>query len=229
MHTGILFNEQAELCAKIVHKEKDIIVRREKVQIDTPFKGYIYCAAGSKTQVTCDGAFMYLKPVWLSSKGQVVFGADGDATHCKLLNGVVIGEFICNTVHTYTELDMYVGMDEISDSEVEQHTGIDLDTLLRYKGRRNVIYGYVIDNFKLYTTPKRLSEFYNTDVLAISDLGDTVCSYCKPCDFGTLKHSVSPNGYIACEGCYCQAAYEEYLAGNAIQKAPGSWCYVKTL
>ena len=38
-----------------------------------------------------------------------------------------------------------------------------------------------------------------------------ICNYCSATDYGECKSYTTPNGYYACEGSWCNEAYEAYL------------------
>lgn len=46
--------------------------------------------------------------------------------------------------------------------------------------------------------------------LTMEELGDGICDYC-PLDEDRKGSHGTPNGYISCEGCACDEAYENYL------------------
>ena len=47
---------------------------------------------------------------------------------------------------------------------------------------------------------------------------ETICNYCKATNYGECKSSITPNGYWACEGVWCEDAYECYLNNNNISE-----------
>lgn len=50
----------------------------------------------------------------------------------------------------------------------------------------------------------------NPKLKTADDLSDDLCLYCPLDDDEKGTHGV-PNGYISCEGRYCQEAYEMYI------------------
>ena len=40
---------------------------------------------------------------------------------------------------------------------------------------------------------------------------ETICDYCEVTDYGICKSSITPDGYWAYEGEWCEDAYECYL------------------
>lgn len=43
---------------------------------------------------------------------------------------------------------------------------------------------------------------------------ESICDYCYQTDFGKDKSFVTPDGYVCCEGAFCQESYESYLDEN---------------
>ena len=43
---------------------------------------------------------------------------------------------------------------------------------------------------------------------------ESICDYCYQTDFGEQKSFVTPNGYVCCEGSFCQESYDSYLDEN---------------
>ena len=115
--------------------------------------------------------------------------------------GKVIGEFVCDKITNYTEKDLFYGMDEISNSDVENNSCVDIDSLLAYKGEKKHIYGWHISNLKIYDKPKELNDF------------------CKPCKI------TPPMCDDRCE------YYSDYsgVCMNYVNRPPQSWCYVEEL
>lgn len=48
----------------------------------------------------------------------------------------------------------------------------------------------------------------------IEELDDDLCSYCHRTEYGKYAQYGTPNGYVSCEGQFCDEAYESYLEEN---------------
>ena len=131
---SVLISIQPKWCELIASGKKTVEVRKKRPKLETPFKVYIY--------QTIDGGAKYDRIV---SSG--------------LICGKVIGEFVCYTIETLTERDLFEGMDEIRNSRIEEYSCVDIDRLLQYKGSKNEIYGWHISDLVIYEKPRELSEF----------------------------------------------------------------------
>lgn len=210
---SILLSTRPKWCEKICHEigrnengkpiyEKPIEVRKTKPSIPTPFKVYIY--------ETYDKKYDGIGICW--GKGKCFEHG------CKK----VIGEFICDRVR---ELD-YV---------YYWNNGYEIDTCLTYRevadyGKGKPLYGWHITDLKIYDTPKGLSEFCKVGAKSLEELAtdDELCSYCYRTGGGEYSMIVTPNGLSACEGRFCEEAYEEYLEQEfALTRPPQSWCYIQ--
>lgn len=141
----VMISIQPKWVEKICRGEKTVEVRKTRPKCDTPFKCYIYC--------TKDNTF--------AENTLRGFDDNGKAIYFKANKGKVIGEFVCNEIENLTERDLFEGMDEISNSRIENYSCVDIDELLRYKGSKNEIYGWHITDLVVYDEPRELSEFYS--------------------------------------------------------------------
>lgn len=79
---SVLISIQPKWCHKIIDGEKTIEVRKTKPKLDTPFKVYIYCSAGS---------YDWRKDPWTTA----YFPPNGEITN---MSQMVIGEFVCDYI-----------------------------------------------------------------------------------------------------------------------------------
>ena len=134
---SVLISIQPKWVEKICSGEKTIEVRKSRPKIDTPFKCYIYCTKGENLWLTQNG---------VKSKTELAG---------YLLNGKVIGEFICNLVDEYP-YDYCDGVDIDDDTILE--TAIGREAINIYaKGK--TLYGWHISDLRIYDKPKELSDF----------------------------------------------------------------------
>ena len=93
---SVLISIQPKWVKKIVNREKTIEVRKNKPNLATPFKCYIYCTQNKKGQ----------DPLLIDTQKYADFGdyrnaftcdVDGNV-YCYIANGCVIGEFTCDEI-----------------------------------------------------------------------------------------------------------------------------------
>lgn len=177
----VLISIQPKWVELIASGKKTIEVRKTRPKIETPFKCYIYCSIGNGVKGD------YLVP---------------SGIQC----GKVIGEFVCDEIEPLNEYELFYGMDEISNSRIEEYSCVDIDELLRYKGKKDLIYGWHISNLKIYDKPKELGEFYSID-----ESGSDCC-------VGCIYHE-TPLEEMPCNSCTGERKY--------LYRPPQSWCYVE--
>lgn len=86
--------------------------------------------------------------------------------------------------------------ERLSNSDIENYSCVDIDSLLKYKGKKEYIYGCHISDLVIYDKPKELSEFkkYNRTCY-YSDLGFAIPK-CSDCGYCNLKRPFQSWGYV---------------------------------
>lgn len=191
---AVLISIRPQWCELIAAGKKTVEVRKTKPKLETPFKVYIYCTK--------------------DKHGWFHFGKK------QRLDGMVIGEFVCDRIYQYAS-DLFrsaplEGVD-ISTEEMEKLSCLTAKELYKYEHsaapRENCInlvgvYGWHISDLKIYEKPKKLGEFHFPPE-----------RYCEKGLCGRCPFDESPdvNG--------------EYMYGceweRPIQTPPQSWCYVE--
>lgn len=126
---SVLISIQPKWCHKIIDGEKTIEVRKTKPKLDTPFKVYIYCSAGS---------YDWRKDIWATA----YFPPSGECTN---MSQMVIGEFVCDGVYQNMSYDCEQSCVSVSE--------------LRKYANGKPLYGWHISDLKIYDNPRELSEF----------------------------------------------------------------------
>ena len=90
MSKAVLFSIKPKYCELIANGKKTVEVRKTRPKLETPFKVYIYCTKGEylwkdKERVFLDGKY-----------NRII----DNMPEC-LLNGKVIGEFVCNSIEEF--------------------------------------------------------------------------------------------------------------------------------
>ena len=195
MNRAILISIQPKWCKLIASGKKTVEVRKTKPKLETPFKCYIYCTYGEGL-IEANDEFLPNHLIERKVSKNKIWG--------NCCNGKVIGEFVCRNIDFLNERDLFEGMDEISNSRIEECSCVSIDELLRYKGGKNEIYGWHISDLVIYGKPKELREFYQK---------------CKSYD----KDEWENDDCLDCENP-CGNGGKIYL-----KRPPQSWCYVEEL
>lgn len=177
---SVLISIKPKWAEKIASGEKTIEVRKTAPQ-EVPFKAYIYCTNGEYSPTNC-------------GKKSI---SDCLILNRNVVNGKVIGEFICDKVDKYT-FSHYEA--EYRVTHVEQNAMCLNQPELIHYGKGEMLYGWHISDLKLYDSPKKLSEFYTKKK----------CNSCKK------------SGY---ESTACMYD-EDCKVPMSITRAPQSWQYV---
>lgn len=124
--------------------EKDVEVRRNKPNLETPFKAYVYCTKGKDLLTSVNGI--------VNKPNEIVLDLTTD-NEIRELNGKVIGEFVCDKTTEYECSS--VGHGELATT---CGTCLTYDEIINYCNG-NSLYGWHIANRVLYDEPKELGEF----------------------------------------------------------------------
>lgn len=144
-------------CELIANGKRTIMVQKTKPKIPTPFTCYIYCTKGEYLWKDKDRVFLDCR-----------YNRIIDDLPEWLLNGKVIGEYICNDVSYYYCYDstygLYCPCNEkgfLKSNAVMPLNKMCLNQsqLIDY-GKEKPLYSWHISNLKVYDKPKELNEFY---------------------------------------------------------------------
>ena len=141
---AVLMSIRQKWCAKIARGEKTVEVRKTQPKIGTPFKCYIYCTKSQKP-------------------GRI------DELDKALGGGMVIGEFVCNRVESFTT---DYRRNEEQTERISRQSCLCLGELMEYEGGSYCLYGWHISNLVIYDEPKELSEFHKCGVVPIDNLDE---------------------------------------------------------
>ena len=201
---SVLLSIQPKWCELIASGKKTVEIRKTKLKIETPFKCYIYCT----------------KPKTINPHEILEIHS---GVKIQKANSKVIGEYVCDKITTYTEKDLFYGMDEINNSDVENSSCVDIDSLLAYKGEKEHIYGWHISDLVIYDKPKELGEFYIVNKTAVKECKHRYRT-------GQPELCTKNNGWIK-GGYICMKTLEaewcEKCIKNPLKRPPQSWCYVE--
>lgn len=132
LEQGVLFSISPEHCMNILTGDKTLEIRKSKVTLPTPFRGFVYCTKNGST-------FSY-------------YSEKRHNTGHQVANGKVIAEFTCDQITIdVPEPDGYLDLYEGSCLTSEQ--------LMEY-GSGHILYGYHISDLKIYDKFKPITAFY---------------------------------------------------------------------
>ena len=204
---SVMLSVQPRWCVQILDGTKTSEVRKNAPRIKGPFKVYLYCTMGGLPK------FVYNELL----KKESIY-----VKHPELINGKVVGEFICDKI---TKLDRrgsghnfdycYLPLNVLGNDDVEpeiaavKNSCVSKEELHAYAGENESLYVWNISNLVVYDEPKELSEFKTLPC----NKPESACENCKH-----LEVINTPNSYEV--NCYRED-------GVCLTKAPQSWCYVQ--
>lgn len=145
---AVMISIRPEWAEKIVSRKKTIEVRKNRPNLETPFRCYIYCTKRKA------------KDNW----GEVY-------------GGFVIGEFTCDRIISMSASYKFLERAARGFSFYEE-TCLTDKQIIDYLGNGTVGYGWHISKLKVYDKPKKLCEFtkYSEDDIRPCENGDE-CQY----------------------------------------------------
>lgn len=191
---SVLISIQPRWCELIASGKKTVEVRKTRPKLETPFKVYIYCTKG-KTLMKTASNNCFIDEEY--RQGQNLYGL------YELVNGKVIGEFVCDKVYDLKLLpkEYYGTPAGTYEQFICEHSCLSFDDIKGY-GNGKSLYGWHISDLVIYDKPRELYDFY-------------VWKKCNSC---------RDTGY---ESTACM--YDEDCKVPAvISRPPQSWCYVES-
>lgn len=210
---SILQSIKPQYCELIASGKKTIEVRKTRPKLDVPFKVYIYCTKGENLWEKGNSVFLDRRYNRLLQ------------TFDYMLNGKVIGEYMCDEIYQYTTCDFKDGMD-IDDETMTRLSCLSKDEISDYEispGQFGV-FGWHISDLKIYDKPKELSEFEIIDKEFLKECPYRIRVYNNP-DYTNgvlLKGSYVCNNSFEPDFCRGQCG-----ATKSLTRPPQSWCYVE--
>lgn len=197
MSKSILQSIKPQYCELIANGKKTIEVRKTRPKLELPFKVYIYCTKGENLWKKGNSVFLDRRYNRLLQ------------TFDYMLNGKVIGEYMCDEIYQYTTCDFKDGMD-IDDETMTRLSCLSKDEISDYEispGQFGV-FGWHISDLKIYDKPKELSEFGKECNL---DCPSVHCSYWKyqrvnadEWDYDCTCNNIRPLTHPPLSWCYVE-------------------------
>ena len=182
MDKAVLISIRPEWVEKILAGEKTLEVRKNRPNIETPFKVYIYCTAGNLS---------YEVNNWMM---------------CNISGGkLVVGEFLCETilpiqVECSSPVALGAGIEIPGTCLTDRQ-------ILEYLGNGKQGYAWHISDLKIYDQPKPLNAFKGPCKIKV---GCWECPYYNyttvECDGRTIKRPPQSWCYVEeLQYCHCGA------------------------
>ena len=206
MCKAVMISIRPKWCEKIIRGEKTIEVRKNRPNMETPFKCYIYCTKAQERLIAIlkDGDENYGEIY----HGKPVFIKQDEGSACDMWGNrqKVIGEFTCDRIYKIdkdsTGFLFKAGGLSVYKQAAEEKCGLRVamtdDELHGYLGHCQG-YGWHISDLKIYDKPRELREFKKNN---------RDCFYA---DLGLAKRD--------CPDCK--------NSGCFLERPPQSWCYVE--
>ena len=179
---SVILSIHPYFCEKIEVGEKLLEIRKNKPNIELPFKCYIY-----ETKAI--------------NHKKIIVDLDGELpTTYARGRGKVIGEFICDRIE-YLDMDSAgVGFWENGEFKYIKDIGwnacLTRKEFIEYSNGKK-LYGWHISELKIYDNPKKLNDFYN------------ICySGCDKCEFRSWDYSYAGE----CKEIVCTVSNKKPLA-----------------
>ena len=208
MCKAVMVSIRPKWCEKIIRGEKTIEVRKNRPNMETPFKCYIYCTKAQERLIAIlkDGDENYGEIY----HGKPVFIKQDEGSVCDMWGNrqKVIGEFTCDRIYKIdkdsTGFLFKAGGLSVYKQAAEEKCGLRVamtdDELHGYLGHCQG-YGWHISDLKIYDKPRELREFKKNN---------RDCFYA---DLGLAKRD--------CPDCK--------NSGCFLERPPQSWCYVEEM
>ena len=199
MSKAVLISINPKWCKLIANGEKTTEVRKTRPKLETPFKCYIYC--------TKDNTDIVPSKIWWKA----------DKTGFQhILNGKVIGEFVCKSVESFTT-DYRMNREQTE--RISTLSCVGIFDLAEYEsgGNSPCLFGWHISDLVIYDSPQPLNWFVTE--------GDCDCMNCRDCSWFNRG-----NGYNVEDDC--DLGYENVRIKRALKplfRPPQSWCYIEEL
>lgn len=205
---SVLLSVKPKYCALIANGKKTIEVRKTEPKIKPPFKCYIYCSQSRPYLVygsEFDGHSFIDKYTFATGRTkeeiEKIWG---------LMNGKVIGEFVCDYINESHIDDYDFSKYDFSDDELKE-TGIPYEDIWLYSNG-STLYLWHISDLVIYDEPKELSKFHK--------YCNNECSKCSFAEEYETSSAVAPWTYKTKYACLISER-------RILKRPPQSWCYVE--
>lgn len=168
---AVLMSIQPKWCELIASGKKTVELRKKRPELETPFKCYIYCTNREPLMKTADNSF-FVDNSYI--EGENLYGL------YELVNGKVIGEFVCNEIFPIRVFEN--GSIQDYNRHSMERSCVPYDDIANYIGNGCMGYVWHITDLVIYDKPKELREFKRS-------CPDNVysCAMCRHGDYTGMK------------------------------------------
>lgn len=203
---SVLISIRPEWCEKIAAGHKTIEVRKSMPNLKAPFKCYIYCTDGDTLYRSHHDGVVRL----YSKKAHEAF------QHHTVMNGKVIGEFVCDRIDQYLVcVGSYKRIDILSlvtCNPVDYGQMCLTEKEFADYGAGKTLLGWHISELKIYDYPLKITQFLRAGECSCGPKAKR-CPYLDPGEAGLFE-----------DDCYAPFDTTEFMP---ILRPPQSWCYVE--
>ena len=238
---SIMISIKPEWVEKILNGEKTIEIRKTKPKCELPVKVYIYC---TKEKSYMDRLVQNHNGFYFTVRELVENDADDYGLYYDVAgrNGEVIAEFTLNEVENFTT-DYRMSREQTK--SILNKACVSLDYAMEYESKNRVgcLFAWHIDNLKVYSETKELSQFSSlkeckptTNIYGEKQIWEQRYKRCI-----ASSHGIP----IECFGCKNLIQHKDYLdevSGvmlfdyscktnhhKPLKKAPSGFCYVEEI
>ncbi len=210
MKKVILMSVRPEQLFKILYGEKTVEIRKTIPNCTLPIDVYLYCTKAKNEFERLekqDGEYYYGDPCYTGLETE--------------LNELIVAKFTLKYVEIFPKMEIELDFGRETnyyDISLDRLDRICLttDELLEY-GKGKELYGWYIDNLKIFDSPMELSDFYKANYKQIQERLETIgCEIEKEyCLYAVENLTLGDDGYCDFENCL----------KLRISKPPRSWFY----
>lgn len=217
---SVLLSVQPKWCQLIASGKKTVEIRKNRPQLEAPFKCYIYCTKSKERFSLSKHLAAFNDELYRLPNREIKFGSSLELMSydkidgTNFLSGKVIAEFVCDKIVDEPYNKNGYGLE--NESEILKSSCLTEKELYHYLFGKKC-YAWHISDLKIYDKPKELKDFLNPKYVES-----------RPCEQDLFcQHSV----YDYSEDCeVCGLDYDgENCPYAKIRKPPQSWCYVEEL
>lgn len=164
MKDAVLLSIYPKYCELILNGSKTVEIRKNKPNLPTPFKCYVYCTR-AKSQVKNGGMILSNDELYRLPNGEIKYGnsielatyEENEYSTDNFLNRKVIAEFTCTGISEFQVFEN--GSIQYWNRYYLENSCLPYDEVARYIGNNRHGYAWEISNVKAYSHLMNVSDF----------------------------------------------------------------------